>query len=147
MACFDFQGTYTNSWFPDGDQAYPLEQIQSININEGASLNPVQGDNNTAPKSFTVSSTSAGFSLTDTNVEQAMSVVENGVLGTYSFKSDDKCLGGSGKTVTVTIESSVFDSRGSAFATQTPTSISRSAQCATAGNDGETHPVTYVFSV
>jgi hypothetical protein len=105
------------------------------------------GDNNTRPKSFTVSSSSTGFSLTDTNIEQAMAVVENGVLGTYTFKSDDKCLGGSGKTLTVTIESSVFDSRGSSFSVQNPSSISRSAQCATAGNDGETNPITYSFSV
>jgi len=145
MGCYDFQ--HTNSWFPDGGADTPLEQIQSININEGDNLNPVQGDNNTAPKSYTVSSSTRGFSLTDTNVEQALSVVENGVMGTYTFKSDDKCLGGSGKTLTCTIESSVFDSRGSSFAVQTPTSISRTAQCATASNDGETTPITYTFSV
>jgi len=147
MGCYDFQGTYDNNWFPSGGSSTPLEQIQDISINEGDTLNGVQGDNNIRPKSFTVSNSSTGFSLTDSNIQQALSVVNNGVLGVYSFKSDDKCLGGSGKTLTVTIEASVFDSKNSSFAVQTSTSVSRSAQCATTGADGETNPITYTFSV
>jgi hypothetical protein len=96
MGCYDFQGTHTNSWFPVGGSATALEQIQSISIDEGDNVTGIQGDNNTRSKSFTVSSSNTTISLTDSNLEQALTVVNGGVMGVYSFKSDDKCQGGSG---------------------------------------------------
>lgn len=147
MSCFDFQGTYDNTWFPTGGSSTPLEQIESINVDEGDSIVPVQGDNNTRAKSFTISSSNTSLSLTDSNLEQALTVVNGGVMGVYSFKSDDKCQGGSGKTVTVTVEEVLFDSRSTPWAVQTSSKTSRSAQAGSSGKDGETNPVTYTFSV
>jgi len=147
MGCYDFQGTYDNSWFPTGGSSTPLEQIQSISIDEGDTLNGIKGDNNTRIKSFTVASSTTSLSLSDSNLEQALTVVNGGVSGVYSFKSDDKCLNGSGKTLTVTIEEVVFSSRSTPFSVETGAVTSRSAQASSAGNDGETDPITYTFSV
>ena len=147
MACFDYQGMYDITWFPDGGSSSPIDQIDSISVDEPDNLRGVTGDNNTRARSFTRSNSSTSVSLATKNLAAGLATIANVIQGVLAFKSDDKCLGGSGKTLTVTVESLVFAGNSLPFTVDGSTVVSKTGQASSSGNDGETNPVTYAFSV
>jgi hypothetical protein len=138
---------YDITWFPDGGSSNPVDQLETISVDEPDSLRGVSGNNNTRARSFTLSESSTSVSLTTKNLEAGLSVISNVIQGVFAFKSDDKCLGGSGKTLTVTVESLVFAGNSLPFTVNGSTVVSKTGQASSSGNDGETNPVTYAFSV
>jgi len=146
MACIDFQGVHTVTWFPAGGASTPVDMIQSISLDESDSLTPVKGDDDIRVRSFTVSSSTTSGSIVSKNLEQSMSTLTFGVAGVLSFQCDDRCLGGSGESMTVTIEQVVFSSRSFSVQTESGSAPSLSFQASSTANDGQTDPVTYAFA-
>lgn len=146
MGCIDFQGVDNTTWFPSGGVSTPLDMVLSISINESPAYREVIGDGDSRARSVTNSRFTTDGGLTTQNLKEAVSVLNFNVLGVLEFESTDKCLGGSGETVTITIESVVWSNRSANFATSDGTVPSLSWQSTSAALDGQTDPVTYVFA-
>ena len=146
MACTDFQGVHTVTWFPTSGVSTALDMIQSISIDESDSLTPVKGDNDVRVRSFTVASSTTSGNVTTKNLSDALSTIDFGVLGVLSFKCDDRCIGGSGEVMTVTIEQVIFSNRSFSVQTESGTAPALSFQAGSTGQDGQTDPITYAFA-
>lgn len=146
MGCYDFQGIHTTTWFPSSGSSNPLDQVASVSIDSTDELVGVKGDNNTRNRSFTPASSSTSVSLSTKNLKDGLTILNNRVEGVLSFKSDDKCIGGSGETVTVVVEALIWAGDSTPFQTESGSAVSKSGQASSSSNDGETDPVTYVFA-
>ena len=146
MACTDFQGVYDVTWFPTAGVSTDLDMIQSISMDLSDSLTDVKGDNDVRVRSFTVASSSTSGTVTTKNLSEALSTISFGVLGVLSFKCDDRCIGGSGEAMTVTVEQTIFSNKSFSVQTESGTAPALSFRAGSTGQDGQTDPTTFAFA-